>query len=288
MDPSSKQSSVYLFLQRVVRVFQQTVEGIEKFEISARAAAIAYYGILSLFPLLLFLVYLGSQFLESEEARIALNNSLVQILPAAAETVQDIVNQTVAIRGSIGLIGGIGLLWSASTLFNALTKSLNVIWGAPPRPFWRRRIIAAVSVLSIGLLFVVSVTLSALAVIPSAGDDTVISQWLNFTVGLITTILLFWLVYHLIPNTPEDSRATLGGGILAAILWQVAKTIFAVYLASGLTNYGAIYGSLASVIALILWAYISALILFIGAVFAAALGGEFWPQDAGSSDANEG
>lgn len=288
MNPSSKQSPVYLFLQRVVRVFQQTVEGIEKFEISARAAAIAYYGILSLFPLLLFLVYLGSQFLESEEARIALNNSLVQILPAAAETVQDIVNQTVAIRGSIGLIGGIGLLWSASTLFNALTKSLNVIWGAPPRPFWRRRIIAAVSVLSIGLLFVVSVTLSALAVIPSAGDDTVISQWLNFTVGLITTILLFWLVYHLIPNTPEDSRATLGGGILAAILWQVAKTIFAVYLASGLTNYGAIYGSLASVIALILWAYISALILFIGAVFAAALGGEFWPQDAGSSDANEG
>jgi membrane protein len=271
-----------------VRVFQQTVEGIEKFEISARAAAIAYYGILSLFPLLLFLVYLGSQFLESEEARIALNKSLVQVLPAAAETVQDIVNQTVAIRGSIGLIGGIGLLWSASTLFNALTKSLNVIWGAPPRPFWRRRIIAAVSVLSIGLLFVVSVTLSALAVIPSAGDDTVISQWLNFTVGLITTILLFWLVYHLIPNTPEDSRATLGGGILAAILWQVAKTIFAVYLASGLTNYGAIYGSLASVIALILWAYISALILFIGAVFAAALGGEFWPQDAASSDVNEG
>ncbi len=271
-----------------MRVFQQTVEGIEKFEIAARAAAIAYYGILSLFPMLLFLIYLGSQFLESEEARIALNKGLVQVLPAAAETVQDIVNQTVTIRGSIGLIGGIGLLWSASTLFNALTKSLNKIWGAPPRPFWRRRIIAAVSVLSIGLLFVVSVTLSALAVIPSTGDGTVISQWLNFTVGMITTILLFWLVYHLIPNTPEDSRATLGGGVLAAILWQAAKTIFAVYLASGLTNYGAIYGSLASVIALILWVYISALILFIGAVFAAVLGSEFWPQHAGSRDANEG
>lgn len=278
MDADKQQSSVYLFLQRVARVFQQTVEGIEKFEIAARAAAIAYYVILSLFPMLLFIIYLGSQFLESEEARIALDKGLVQLLPAAAETVHDIVNQTVAIRGSIGLIGGIGLLWSASTLFNALTKSLNMIWGAPPRPFWRRRIIAAVSVLSIGLLFVASVTLSALAVIPSAGDGTVIPQWLNLTVGLITTILLFWLVYHLIPNTSEDSRATLGGGILAAILWQLAKTIFAVYLASGLTNYGAIYGSLASVIALFLWAYISALILFIGALFAAVLGSEFWPQ----------
>jgi membrane protein len=260
-----------------MKVIQSTIEGIEKFEIAARAAAIAYYGLLSLFPLL-FLIYLGSQFLESEETRVALNKSLVQFLPAAAETVQEIVNQTIAIRGSIGLISGIGLLWSASTLFNALTKSLNVIWRAQPRPFWRRRIVAAVSVLSLGLLFIVSMTFTALATIPSPNDGAVIPQWLNLTVGLVVTILLFWLVYHWIPNIQEDTRATLGGGILAAILWQAAKTVFAVYLASGLTNYGAIYGSLASVIALILWAYISALILFIGALFAESLGTEFWPQ----------
>jgi YihY family inner membrane protein len=121
-------------------------------------------------------------------------------------------------------------------------------------------------------------TFTALATIPSPNDGAVIPQWLNLTVGLVVTILLFWLVYHWIPNIQEDTRATLGGGILAAILWQAAKTVFAVYLASGLTNYGAIYGSLASVIALILWAYISALILFIGALFAESLGTEFWPQ----------
>lgn len=278
MSTPFKQSSVYRFFQRALKVTQATLEGIEEYEIAARAAALAYYGLLSLFPMLLFLVFLGSQFLESEEARAALFKSLEEILPTAAETVQQVVDQTLAMRGSIGLIGGIGLLWSASTLFNALTKSLNVIWSAPPRPFWRRRMVAAVSVLSIGLLFIVSVTFSALTVVPSAEDGTVISQWLNFTVGLVVTILLFWLVYQLIPNTPENPKAALGGGILAAVLWQGAKAIFVVYLASGLTNYGAVYGSLASVIALILWAYISALILFVGAVFAAALGKEYWPQ----------
>ena len=278
MSTPFKQSSVYRFFQRALKVTQATLEGIEEYEIAARAAALAYYGLLSLFPMLLFLVFLGSQFLESEEARAALFKSLEEILPTAAETVQQVVDQTLAMRGSIGLIGGIGLLWSASTLFNALTKSLNVIWSAPPRPFWRRRMVAAVSVLSIGLLFIVSVTFSALTVVPSAEDGTVISQWVNFTVGLVVTILLFWLVYQLIPNTPENLKAALGGGILAAVLWQGAKAIFVVYLASGLTNYGAVYGSLASVIALILWAYISALILFVGAVFAAALGKEYWPK----------
>lgn len=277
MDPDRKFFNLSSFLKRAVRVLRDTIEGIERYEIAARAAAIAYYGLVSLFPMLLFLVFLASQFLESEEARIALNKSLAQVLPAVAEMVQEIVNQTIARRGSIGMIAGIGLLWSASTLFNALTKSLNAIWEATPRPFWRRRIVAAVSVLSLGLLFIASMTFSALAVIPSADDGTVISQWLNFSVGLVITIILFWLVYHWIPNSKEDTRATLGGGILAAILWQAAKAVFGVYLASGITNYGAIYGSLASVIALVLWAYISALILFIGALFAASLGKEFWP-----------
>lgn len=279
LNRTHHQPAIIAFFKRVISVVRSTIDGLEKFDIATRAAAIAYYGLLSLFPMLLFLVFLASQFLESEAAREALNESLVQLLPAASETVQEIIDQTLNMRGSIGLIGGVGLLWSASTLFNALSKSLNVIWSVEARPFWRRRIVAAVSVLSIGLLFTISLVLSALAVIPSSDDGTVISQWLNLSVGLLITTLLFWLVYQLIPNAAEDPRATLGGGILAALLWQAAKTVFTAYLASGITNYGAVYGSLASVIALVLWTYFSALILFIGALFSSSLGKEFWPRD---------
>ena len=261
---------------RVLKSFAGVIEHSGRDELAVRAAALAYYGILSLFPLLLFLVFLGSQFLESDAAQSALNAGLEQLIPAASEIVRQAVDQSVAARGSIGIIAGFGLLWSASTLFNALTTSLNVIWDAPPRPFWKRRAIAAFSVLTIGLLFLASVTLSAVAAIPLSGELAGLLGWVNFSVGLIASVLLFWIVYHGIPNKRVNPRGTLAGAVLAAILWQFAKSAFALYISSGITNYGAIYGSLASVIALILWAYISALILFLGAEFGAALEREFW------------
>jgi membrane protein len=263
-------------LRKILAVLQGTIERLGKDEIGFRAAALAYYGLLSLFPLLLFLIFLGSQFLESGDARVALENSIMEILPAAVDTVLQIIHQTLEARGSIGIIGGIGLLWSASAFFNAITTSLNVIWGATPRPFWRRRLVAAISVLTLGVLFLLSVVLSALAAIQWPGRESAIWHGLNSSVGLGVTILLFWLLFHGIPNKSIDLRASLGGAIFSAVLWQGAKTFFAWYLASGLTNYGAVYGSLASVIALILWVYISALILFIGAELGASLQREVW------------
>jgi membrane protein len=116
-----------------------------------------------------------------------------------------------------------------------------------------------------------------LAAIPLPGQGTLIWQWLNFSVGLGITILLFWLLYHAIPNANIHFKASLGAATLSAVLWQAAKTVFAWYLASGFNTYGTVYGSLASVIALVLWAYISALILFLGAEFGASLQREIWP-----------
>lgn len=266
------------FFRNSVAVISGMVRAVGKHEIAFRSAALAYYGLLSLFPLLLFLVFLGSQFLESAEAQVALNEGITEFLPVASDTVQQVVDQTLQVRGSIGLIGGIGLLWTASTLFNQLTTSLNITWGATPRPFWRRRLVALVSVLTIAVLFILSIAFSALAAIPWPGQGTVIWQWLNFSVGLGITILLFWLLYHGIPNVTVSIKASLSGAILSALLWQAAKTIFAWYLASGFNNYGTVYGSLASVIALVLWVYISALILFLGAEFGASLQREIWPS----------
>jgi membrane protein len=265
-------------LQKGMRVIQGVIRKLDKDEVGVRAAALAYYGLLSLFPLLLFMVFLASPFLESTSARTSLNNYISQVLPTATETVQQVINQTLEARGSIGLIGGIGLLWSASALFNALSTSFNVIWDAKPRSFWRRRLLATVSVLTIGVLFILSVAFSALAVIRLPGDGIPLWRWINFGVGMIVTILLFWLLFHGIPNTAVNAKASLSAAVLAAILWQAAKGIFAWYLASGLSNYGAVYGSLASVIALILWTYLSAFILFFGVEFGASLQRELWPN----------
>jgi membrane protein len=270
--------------RNVIAVISSMIKASSEHEISFRSAALAYYGLFSLFPLLLFLVFIGSQFLESTNTQQALFKSLTEILPGASGTVKQVIDQTIKSRGSIGLVGGIGLLWTASTLFNQLTTSLNLTWGAKPRPFWRRRLVALFSVLSIAILFILSIALSALSVIQLPGQGTVIWQWLTFSVGLGITVLLFWLLYHEIPNVTVSVRASLSGAILSALLWQAAKTFFALYLASGLNNYGTVYGSLASVIALVLWAYISALILFLGAEFGAALQRVVWPVNPERED----
>jgi len=273
------------FIQKIIAIIGGMINRTAENEIAIRAASIAYYGLLSIFPLLLFLIFLGSQFLESEEARVALNDRLSEFLPAASETVKEVVDQTVEARGSIGLIGGIGLLWSASTLFNQLTTSLNVIWDASPRPFWRRRLVALFSVLTIAILFILSVSFSALAAIRWPGEGTILWQWLNSSVGLGVTVLLFWVMYHGIPNIPVKIWASFGGAMLSALLWQAAKGVFAWYLASGLNNYGAVYGSLASVIALVLWVYITALIMFLGAEFGASLQRELELQNGADKPA---
>jgi membrane protein len=265
-------------LRRVGQVLQETFRGFSEDECTFWSAALAYYGLLSIFPLLLFLVFLGSEVLQSDATRSALQDYLVDVLPGAADAVQEVVDQTLQRRGSIGIIGGLGLLWSASNLFNALSRALNIVWGAAPRPFWRRRLLAGLSVIALGLLFMLSITLSALAAIPWAENNTLLWRGLNASVGLLLTIALFWLLYHGIPNKSVSKAAALFGAVTAALLWQAAKSGFAWYLASGLTNYGTVYGSLASVIALVLWAYFSGQILFLGAELAAAMQDEFWPN----------
>jgi membrane protein len=267
-------------IKRLIQTLQEAIERFGQDHCALWSASLAYYGLLSLFPLLLFLIFLGSQVLESEAARGALDAYVRQAVPGAADTVRQVVDQTLALRGSIGLIGGLGLLWSASALFNALSVSLNAIWRVRPRSFWRRRLIATLSVLVIALLFILSISLSALAALPLPLEGSAIWRWLNAGVELAITILLFWVVYTGIPNTRVPRRAALGGGAVAAVLWQVAKRGFAWYLSSGLTNYGIIYGPLASIIALLIWAYLSAQILFLGAEISAALQRQYWRAPA--------
>lgn len=274
-------------LRKALRIIEGILQKMAKDEVGVRAAALAYYGLLSLFPLLLFLIFLGSQFLSSGSARDSLYQYLIEVLPTATDTIQQVVDQTLESRGSIGLIGGIGILWSASALFNALSISLNVIWEAEPGSFWRLRLLAGVSVLTIGLLFVLSVALSAMAVIELPGDGTPLWRWVNLSLGLIVTILLFWILFHGIPNTSVNVKASLCSAVFSAILWQAAKSLFAWYLASGFSNYGAVYGSLASVIGLVLWTYLSVIIFLLGAELGAGLQRELWPNTGKKNKRNK-
>jgi membrane protein len=267
-------------LNGIVSVFKEAYRRFEEHECAIRAAGLAYYGLLSIFPLLLFLVFIGTQVLASEAAREALQNALNQLTPQTADLLENVVEQSIHARGSIGVIGALGLLWGASAVFGMVSSTLNMIWETELRSFWRRRLVALISVMAISGLFLFSLFLSFWGTwtrLPGARFTT--WRWVNQGLSLLVSMFLFWLIYRSLPNRRVDGRAALIAGFLAACLWQLVKAGFGWFLTSGLARYGLVYSSLASLIVLVIWLYLSAFILLIGAVFAASLEHTFWPQD---------
>ncbi len=252
-------------------VLKRTVRSFLEHEVGLRAGALAYYTLLSLFPLLLFLIFIGSQFLTSVDARAGVDAYLQGALPAAADSLQQVIDQTLRARGPIGLVGAAGLVWTSSGVFSVLSSSFSLIWGAQPRVFWRRRMLAVLAVLAIGALYVISLSLGAVLTLDSSAILGFRQPAISVGASFIVTWVFLSLVYFLFPNRSVDLRAALGGGALGALLWEAAKWGFSLYITSGFTRFGLVYGSLASIIVIMLWVYLSAMILFLGAEFGASI-----------------
>jgi membrane protein len=258
--------------KRVVGLLKETVIAFGDDECSLRAAALAYHSLLSLFPLLLFLVFLGGAVLSSGNSLQTIQDYVTRISPQLAQTVNPVIAQTTRARGPIGLIGGAWLLWSASAIFTVLSSTFNVIWDARPRPFILRRLVGLIAVILTVTLFVFSLLSRTLAAFALPPHSPLADRLLNPGLDFVATVLICWLLYTLLPNQAVHVPSALFGAVLAAVVWQAAKAGFSFYLTSGLTRLGLVYGSLASVVVLVLWVYVSSLILFLGAEFAATLG----------------
>jgi membrane protein len=254
-----------------IRIIKETVRSYDEHDCALRAAGLAYHVLLSLFPLLLFLVYSGSYVLSSQAISESLSTYLQTTLPSVAPMVERVLEQTITARSSLGVLGALLLLWSASVVFSSLSTTLNVIWGALARPFWRQRLLAIVTVLAIGLLFISSNWLSAITVWPWTISSPITRWGLSPLIEPTFTILFFWVIFRMLPNRKIHAGASLVGAVLGGILWKAAKSGFTWFLSSGLSNYGFVYGSLASVVSLMLWIYLSGAILFLGAEFGSTL-----------------
>ena len=234
-------------------------------ECTLRAAALAYYGLFSIFPLLLFLIYLATNVLTTLEAQQAVNMFLEQILPFSPDQLEGIIARVLAARSSIGLLSLAGLMWSGSSVFAVLEAALTVIWGGTTRAFWSRRLIAAFAVILLSLLFIAYLyfgpILSWLLPSPTALFSALASQILGFILLLIICTLLF----RIFPNREVRWGSAINGAIVSAALIQVSRFFFDLYLSLAFRNFGLIYGSLAWFVALALWAYLVAALFFFGA-----------------------
>jgi membrane protein len=265
-----------------LNVLREAVERFGEAHASEAAASMAYYAIFSLFPLLLFLVAVGSSVLESQEAQQAIVDNITQILPTARRLIERNVQQVLELRGTVGVIGLIGLLWSATGVFTTLGHNINRAWSrAETRNFFRQRLVAISMVAGLLLLLALSL-LSTTAVellprlqIPLAGGVSIYDSLLwtvaSTLIPWIFTLLLFLSLYRWVPNTHVSWIAALWGAVPSTLGWHAITNGFAWYLNSGLARYELVYGSLGAVVALMFWIYLSSLITFFGAYVSAAV-----------------
>jgi membrane protein len=242
------------------------------------AAAIAYYALLSLFPLVILLVAAGSLVLDEATVRERIADRISGALPlteSGAADVRDLLADAGGSAAAVGLAGLAGLLWSASGMMGALRAGVTAVSGPEPgRPFLRGKLIDLGMIAGVGILLLASAAITVTARVareqvlepigvPGAG--TLIGILVPIALATATLLVLIRLVPAAPPSRAGAWRAAPAGGVA---LWALA-TGFGLYVAN-FGRYNAIYGSLGTIVALMVFVGLVAIVVLLAAAAAAA------------------
>lgn len=276
-----RRGQAWLEQHRWYRVPARTVERIGHGNLPTFAAAISFQFVISLFPLVAAVTAAASFFLNTEALAEQILEAASFIAPTSDLFLTTTVQSVTDLRGQVGVVSLLGLLWTGSYLFAALRRGLNVAVGTRQRQRYVQSRLLDLSVgLMTGALLAVSVTLTAgLTVVQQAevlGPDSplatlgVLLRLLTVVIPLVMTTGIFALLFGVLPAQPLPRRAALLAGALAAVLFEVGKSVFVWYVAN-FGNFNAVYGPLATVVVLLLWLYYSSLIVLGAAAFGSEL-----------------
>lgn len=245
-------------------------------DLFASAAAMSYFGLMTLFPALLLLLALSNKIAAGNQ----MISHVVQVYPASTQFLRDTIHSLSAITPGIIITCAIVVLWAGSWVFAIVERALNRIWGTTHRTFLHGRLLTLAMIGAVGLLLSVSVLLTSVLVyfqeiggrlsprqleryplLMSVG--TLAWQIIFATVSLLVTFAVFSMVYRFMPNAFVTFRDTVPGALIGSLLWEAAKYVFAWSL--NYFNYEQIYGSVGAVVAVLTWGYVSSLVLLFGA-----------------------
>jgi membrane protein len=234
------------------------------------AAAIAYYSLLSLFPLLLAITSIGSYFVNLEWIIEQVTGLMEGLIPEGTQEIEDVIREAYDARGGVGILSTLALLWSGSRVFGVVTRALNIAFDSDDRYGVVRRTLAEIlMLLTLGLLLIIAlVSQFLLAYLISLTNIFPENQNLLFQIAIdaIPLVLLFFfflLLYRYLPNRSVEWSAAFIGAVVALLLFFLARPLFQNYVQQ-FANYNLIYGSLAIVIIIIFWAWLMGLIVLFG------------------------
>ena len=245
-----------------------------------RAAAISYYTLLSLLPLLIFLISLGvrlvGSFDEAYRGTLFLFRGVVIPLDPGSQTaLHDFVERASRFQLPALLL----LAWTSRRIFASLFSALERVFGVPGRSFARHNLVALGMVLGLGAVVLLSMLATMLVetmrglmarLAPAATLDLVWQTVVYEVFPVTVTFAFFFVLYRLVPRRAVTTAQAATGALIATILWQLAQTGFAWYL-KNLARYAGVYGTLEGIIVLALWLEISASIILYGAEIVALI-----------------
>ncbi len=256
------------------------------------SGALAYFAIMSFFPMMALVIMGLSVFGNSEAVSNWLAATLAHIFPASEEILQQAVQSLSSGSLTISLVVLVGLLIGANGLFMSVNRAVNRIFQLDMRRLVATSVrhIGIVALLTVLFLASLGIT-AALHAVAGFGGTTLgtvegISTALLVALGIVTTLLplaltafLFTIVYCCLPNCRVEWRDAAFGGIIAVILFELGKHLFFWFV--GLSSQrDAVYGPVASAVVLLMWAYIAGFIFLYGAALT-KIAGELRPRMAG-------
>jgi membrane protein len=259
-------------------ILKETVREANEDKVPMLGAALAFYSMLSVGPLLLIVIALAGVAFGHDMVSSYIMAEIKRLVgPAGAIAVQIVLTSTPSLKGSIifTLVGIVTLIVSSTGFFAQLQDALNTIWNAEGKPhgdvagFVRKRLLSFAMILGIGILLmmalVVSAVLSVLGTMFGNIFTAVVLHVLNIiaTFGVVT--LLFAMIFNILPDVSIKWRDVWVGAGMTAVLFTVGKFLIGLYL--GRSVLGSTYGAAGSVIVFMVWIYYSTQIFLLGAEF---------------------
>jgi len=266
------------------QILKRTVKEFQEDNLTDWAAALTYYGVMSLFPMLVALVAVLGLVGQSGSINTLLDSLREAGLTGVADNIETPLKGVVHAKGGAGALLGVGLLgslWAASGYLGAFMRAANSIYQVREgRPFWKLRPLqVALTLLGVFLLSLVTIGLVVSGPLAEAIGNaigfggTAITIWgiAKWPVMLLIVMGVLAALYYIAPNVRQPRfRWVTPGGVLAVLLWALASVGFGLYVAH-FDSYNKTYGTLGGVISFLVWLWISNLALLLGAEFDAEL-----------------
>ncbi|GAB3300077.1 YihY/virulence factor BrkB family protein [Hymenobacter humi] len=265
----------------LVEVFQQSGAGFARDKVPKMSAALAYYAIFSLGPMLMVIIFTTALLWQQQAVEGSLYGQIKELLgDEVALQVQEIIKNA-ALHGHNTLNAFIGiatLLVAATGLFAEMQDSINTIWqlrireDAGWRYLLKTRVTSFLLIISLGFLLIVSLVISGVVeglmgklqeLFP--GPTVILVYAANLLVTLLITTVLFAIIYKVLPDAIIRWKDVAVGALFTAVLFMVGKFGITLYLTR--SNVGSAYGVAGSLVVLLLFIYYSTILLYLGAEF---------------------